>query len=82
MLSTATNPVVCTYCNGTGKGGHWNDETLKVGDDCPWCVLGYDELGKGPCRHCMGTGRYLGLDKLGFINVSEKKEKRPGKTKK
>jgi hypothetical protein len=35
-----------------------------IGDDCPWCVLGYDELAKGPCKHCLGTGRYLALEKL------------------
>jgi hypothetical protein len=71
-LSTPTNEIVCTYCNGTGKGGAWNDDILKIGDDCPWCVLGYDELGKGPCRHCMGTGRYLGLDRLDLLD--EKKD--------
>ncbi|MBN2135072.1 MAG: hypothetical protein JW737_05035 [Acidobacteria bacterium] len=69
-LSTTTNVIVCTYCNGTGKSGAWNDETLKIGDDCPWCVLGYDELGKGPCRHCLGTGRYLGLDRLNILEPS------------
>ncbi len=75
VLSTPTNPVVCTYCNGTGKSGAWNDEYLKIGDDCPWCVLGYDELSKGPCRHCMGTGRYLGLEKLGFLLDVDREEK-------
>jgi hypothetical protein len=70
-LSTRTNKIICTYCNGTGKGGKWNDGILKIGDDCPWCILGYDELAKSPCRHCMGTGRYLGLDRLQLFSEGE-----------
>jgi len=72
-LSTGSVELVCTYCNGTGKGGKWNDDNLKIGDDCPWCVLGYDELSKGPCKNCLGTGRYLGLDRLRFFEFPENK---------
>lgn len=72
-LSTSSVELVCTYCNGTGKGGKWNDDQLKIGDDCPWCVLGYDELSKGPCKNCLGTGRYLGLDKLPIFEIYDNK---------
>jgi hypothetical protein len=72
-LSTGSVELVCTYCNGTGKGGKWNDDNLKIGDDCPWCVLGYDELSKGPCKNCLGTGRYLGLDRLQLFESNENK---------
>jgi hypothetical protein len=77
-LSTGSVELVCTYCNGTGKGGKWNDELLKIGDDCPWCILGYDELSKGPCKNCLGTGRYLGLDKLPIFEIYENKGDTPG----
>ena len=72
-LSTGSVELVCTYCNGTGKGGKWNDDNLKIGDDCPWCVLGYDELSRGPCKNCLGTGRYLGLDRLRLFESNESK---------
>lgn len=73
-LSTESVELVCTYCNGTGKGGKWNDDVLKIGDDCPWCVLGYDELSKGPCKNCLGTGRYLGLDKLRLFDIYDNED--------
>jgi hypothetical protein len=72
-LSTGSVELVCTYCNGTGKGGKWNDDNLKIGDDCPWCVLGYDELSRGPCKNCLGTGRYMGLDRLRLFEFPENK---------
>lgn len=80
-LSTGSVELVCTYCNGTGKGGNWNDENLKIGDDCPWCVLGYDELSKGPCKNCLGTGRYLGLDKLPIFEIYDNKVASPDSAK-
>ena len=80
-LSTGSVELVCTYCNGTGKGGKWNDEVLKIGDDCPWCVLGYDELSNGPCKNCLGTGRYLGLDKLPIFEIYENNGDTPGSAK-
>jgi hypothetical protein len=81
-LSTGSVELVCTYCNGTGKGGKWNDDDLKIGDDCPWCVLGYDELSKGPCKNCLGTGRYLGLDRLRLFESNENKNNGASETQK